>query len=209
MAEFSLSRENRAKVVQQLLKDRSLCERFLADPKGTLSSELKTELPAALNIHVVRSDAETMNIVIPQRPPGLADDFDPSFPDTMDKILADPTLSDERKIHYRVRLVLVGKAWKDDAYRRALVDDPVRCVEEEFGVKVPANVTVQVFEEDAEHLYIDLPMTIAIPMVVGLDDAVVMAAVVTAGGAIVAAAITGAASIIVALIEAASKKQVA
>jgi hypothetical protein len=52
---------------------------------------------------------------------------------------------------------LIEKAWKDDAFRRALVRDPRGAVERELGGKLPAGLQVKVLAETPDTFYLVLP----------------------------------------------------
>jgi hypothetical protein len=52
---------------------------------------------------------------------------------------------------------LLDKAWKDAAFRRALVEDPTGTLERELGRTVPAEVTLTVLEETPTNRYLVLP----------------------------------------------------
>jgi Nitrile hydratase, alpha chain len=54
-------------------------------------------------------------------------------------------------------LGLIEKAWKDDAFRQALVTDPQGAVERELGGKLPAGIQVKVLAESADTFYLVLP----------------------------------------------------
>jgi hypothetical protein len=52
---------------------------------------------------------------------------------------------------------LVGRAWQDEAFRRALVADPNGTLERDLGVRVPERVALAVVEETPTNRYIVLP----------------------------------------------------
>jgi hypothetical protein len=52
---------------------------------------------------------------------------------------------------------LIDRAAKDDAFRRALLDDPKGTLERELGVRLPAGVGLTVLEETATNRYLVLP----------------------------------------------------
>jgi hypothetical protein len=52
---------------------------------------------------------------------------------------------------------LLDRAWKDAAFRRALLEDPKGTLEREFKVKLPAGVSLTVLEETATGRYLVLP----------------------------------------------------
>jgi Nitrile hydratase, alpha chain len=53
---------------------------------------------------------------------------------------------------------LVAKTWKDESFKQQLLSNPKAVIEKEFGVQLPAELNVQIVEEDAQTLYINLPM---------------------------------------------------
>jgi hypothetical protein len=52
---------------------------------------------------------------------------------------------------------LIDKAWKDPAFRRALIEDPNGTLERELGLTVPAGVSLTVLEETPTNRYLVLP----------------------------------------------------
>ena len=120
-----------------------------------------------------------------------------------------PNLNDAQKAVIRGQLTLVAKAWKDEAYKQALVDSPRETVQKEFGVEVPEDIKLSFLAEDASNVYLQLPpdvenvelsdeqlesvaggeavITVAVIGAVGLG----IAAGITAGGAMGAAGIGG------------------
>jgi Nitrile hydratase, alpha chain len=52
---------------------------------------------------------------------------------------------------------LIEKAWKDDAFRQALLTEPQGVVERELGGKLPAGLQVKLVEESADTFYLVLP----------------------------------------------------
>jgi hypothetical protein len=56
-----------------------------------------------------------------------------------------------------IELQLIEKAWKDDAFRQALLTDPQGAVETELGGKLPGGRQVKVVEESADTFYLVLP----------------------------------------------------
>jgi hypothetical protein len=53
---------------------------------------------------------------------------------------------------------VVAKAWKDEKFKKELMSNPKALLNREFGVEIPDNVNVKVVEENANNLYIILPM---------------------------------------------------
>jgi hypothetical protein len=56
-----------------------------------------------------------------------------------------------------VELQLIEKAWKDAAFRQALLTDPQGALERELGGQLPAGVQVKVLQESADTCYLVLP----------------------------------------------------
>ncbi|ACC81664.1 NHLP leader peptide family RiPP precursor [Nostoc punctiforme] len=54
---------------------------------------------------------------------------------------------------------IVAKAWKDEGYKQELLTNPKAIIEREFGVEFPAEVSVQVLEENSTSLYFVLPIS--------------------------------------------------
>jgi Nitrile hydratase, alpha chain len=52
---------------------------------------------------------------------------------------------------------LLDKAWKDPAFRRALLEDPRGAIERELQVELPAGVGLTVLEETPTQRYLVLP----------------------------------------------------
>jgi hypothetical protein len=52
---------------------------------------------------------------------------------------------------------LIDRAWKDEAFRRALIEDPKGTLERELQVKVPEGVSLTVLEETPTQRYLVLP----------------------------------------------------
>jgi hypothetical protein len=57
---------------------------------------------------------------------------------------------------------IVKKAAKDEAFRARLVKDPAATIQKEFGVQIPAGVTVRVHENSATVINLVLPSPIEV-----------------------------------------------
>ncbi|MCF4965701.1 NHLP leader peptide family RiPP precursor [Nostoc sp. CMAA1605] len=53
---------------------------------------------------------------------------------------------------------IIARAWKSDAYKQELLENPKAVIAREFDVEIPAEVSVQVLEETPTNLYFVLPM---------------------------------------------------
>ena len=56
-----------------------------------------------------------------------------------------------------VREFIVGKATRNDEFRKALVADPLGTVTAELGVRLPDGIDVEVHEETHDSLHLVLP----------------------------------------------------
>ena len=75
---------------------------------------------------------------------------------------------------------LIAKAWKDPKFRQSLIQNPRSVISKEFGVEIPADISVNVLEETANSLYLVLP---ASPAAVGGGELSDMELEAIAGGA--------------------------
>lgn len=64
---------------------------------------------------------------------------------------------------------ILARAAKDPAFRQQLLRDPKGTIAKEFGVAIPANVTLQVHEETETVRHLILPKVVQ-PQAVVLDD---------------------------------------
>jgi hypothetical protein len=53
---------------------------------------------------------------------------------------------------------LVAKAWKNESFKQELLNNPKSVIAQEFGVEIPKQLNIEVMEEDANTLFITLPM---------------------------------------------------
>jgi hypothetical protein len=53
---------------------------------------------------------------------------------------------------------IIARAWKSEAYKQELLENPKAVIAREFNVELPAEVSVQVLEETPTNLYFVLPM---------------------------------------------------
>ncbi|MBD2207946.1 NHLP leader peptide family natural product precursor [Calothrix sp. FACHB-1219] len=53
---------------------------------------------------------------------------------------------------------IIARAWKSDAYKQELLENPKAVIAREFDVELPAEVSVQVLEETPTNLYFVLPI---------------------------------------------------
>ena len=64
-------------------------------------------------------------------------------------------MSDEQNVNLEAKLI--ARAWQDDAFRQALVNDPKATIEREFGTRIPEGVNVHVHEQSENSLHLVVP----------------------------------------------------
>jgi hypothetical protein len=52
---------------------------------------------------------------------------------------------------------LIARAWKDEAFKKRLLENPKRVFEDELGVKLPDGLQIKILEETGGQLYLVLP----------------------------------------------------
>jgi hypothetical protein len=52
---------------------------------------------------------------------------------------------------------LIGKAMKDETFRKQLIENPGAAIEAETGMKIPDMFKIKVLEEDPQTVYLILP----------------------------------------------------
>ena len=66
---------------------------------------------------------------------------------------------------------LIGKALKDEAFRKQLLENPKVAIEREMGMKVPESMNIKIMEEDPQTIYLVLPYVFARETQVELSEA--------------------------------------
>lgn len=64
-------------------------------------------------------------------------------------------------------LDIIVKAWRDEKFRKNLLENPKKAIEHEFNISVPSDVTISVHEESDQSLHLIVP---AIPSDFEADD---------------------------------------
>lgn len=54
-------------------------------------------------------------------------------------------------------LDIIVKAWRDEAFRQALIKNPKQAIEKEFDIKVPKDMDISVHEENEHSLHLIVP----------------------------------------------------
>jgi len=69
------------------------------------------------------------------------------------------TQQEQAQTRQDIEARIIAKAWKDEAYKQELLSNPKAIIEREFGVEFPADVNVQVLEENPTSLHFVLPIS--------------------------------------------------
>jgi len=72
-------------------------------------------------------------------------------------------LSKQTQTRRDIESQIIAKAWKDEAYKQKLFSNPKAVIEQEFNIQLPAEIKVQVKEENPTSLYFVLPIPPEIP----------------------------------------------
>src|SRR4029077_12413685 len=54
--------------------------------------------------------------------------------------------------------IVTERAWKDDEFRRRLDSDPRAALEQSFGMRIPADVSVSIHEESPSEVHLVIPV---------------------------------------------------
>jgi nitrile hydratase alpha subunit len=67
------------------------------------------------------------------------------------------TIQPQGSTHRDMGEALIRKCWKDPAFQKAIVSDPRGVIEKQLGQKLPPNLKIVIYEEDANTLHFSLP----------------------------------------------------
>ena len=63
---------------------------------------------------------------------------------------------EERRLREEIRVKIIARAWKDDAFKNKLLASPKEAFRE-YGIEMPDNVAIKVICEEANQSYFILP----------------------------------------------------
>jgi hypothetical protein len=151
-----LTSEQAHRIVLQAMREPSFKQALLDHPHATIEQELGVTVPAGKTVHVMQAEAQTLSIVIPQRPVDWPADL--SVEDAMARLLGDrPEMDEQTRKAADMQLRLTAKAWQDERFREDLERHPKATVAQALDVELPEDLNLQVLIEDAEHQYLLLP----------------------------------------------------
>lgn len=56
-----------------------------------------------------------------------------------------------------LKVQIIKKAWEDPAFKKSLLSEPKKAINEAFGVEIPAEIQLKVVEESPTLYYLTLP----------------------------------------------------
>jgi hypothetical protein len=110
-------------VVVKAMRDRTFKQLLLDNPNAAIESELGVTVPAGQALHVVQAEAQTLSIVMPQRPVNWPSAL--SLEDATARLLGDlPAIDEKARRATEMRLQIITKAWCDETFLQGLRRDP-------------------------------------------------------------------------------------
>lgn len=68
-------------------------------------------------------------------------------------------LTEEQKKGQEVFFRIISEAWENEDFKKSLLENPEKSLEEFFGTKPPINKKIKVTDQsDSEYLYINIPI---------------------------------------------------
>jgi len=154
-----LNAEQANHVAVKAMRDQSFKQVLLDHPNATIERELGVTVPAGKTLKVVPGQAQTLSIVIPQRPADWSSEL--SSEDAMARLLGDlPTTDEKTRKAAAMQLQIIAKAWCDETFLQDLRRDPKVAVARELAVALPEELNLQFFVEDADVQYLILPLDV-------------------------------------------------
>ena len=143
-------------VLAKAIRDQTFRQTLRQTPHAAIEQELGVTVPAGKTVQVVQAEAQTLSIVIPQRPVDWPADL--SVEDAMARLRRDrPEMDEQTRKATDMQLRLTAKAWQDERFREDLERHPKATVAQALDVELPEDLNLQVLIEDAEHQYLVLP----------------------------------------------------
>ena len=66
-------------------------------------------------------------------------------------------MTQQKKGRRELESELIAKAWKDEAFKQELINNPKAVYTRELGQQLPENLIIRVVEETADTIYLALP----------------------------------------------------
>ncbi|NDJ53391.1 MAG: NHLP leader peptide family natural product precursor [Chloroflexi bacterium] len=135
------------RIIEHAMQDSSFRQKLVDNPRAAVKEFLGVELPSELNLHVLETTPSQYHIVVPKKPQAI-DGM------TVDEVRTYLSEGGEVGPHH----TLFAKVWADPEFQSALNSQPKATIEHELGLNLPDGVQVSVHYEDADDLYLVLPL---------------------------------------------------
>lgn len=147
-------------LITRALKDESFRAELIANPKVVIEQEIGSKLPDELEVTVLEETEDTIYMVLPCNPyEGLSEEelkasLGMTYEDVALWVLEQQrnTLLDEES-----SVEIIARGWKDNMFQQEFLCNP-KIIIEEFGIKIPEDLNLQVIKEKLKLLYMTIPL---------------------------------------------------
>jgi hypothetical protein len=147
-------------LITRALKDESFRAELIANPKAVIEQEIGSKLPDELEITVLEETEDTIYMVLPCNPyEGLSEEelqanLGMTYEDVALWVLEQQrnTLLDET-----TSVEIIARGWNDNMFQQEFLCNP-KIIIEEFGIKIPEDLNLQVIKEKQKLLYMTIPL---------------------------------------------------
>lgn len=133
-------------IIAKAWKDETFKQALLSDPKAILAQELGTTFPDDLRVTVVEAEPNSFYLRLPAKP------------EVADSLPLSDLVQSLSQTEGEVIATLIAKSWKDAAFKQSLLSDPKAALASVVGSELPADLIVEVLEEDPNTLVMVLPI---------------------------------------------------
>lgn len=146
-------------LIVRCFEDKEFYQELLANPKGAIGKEFKTQLPQNIEIQVVQETETTLYMVLPCNPYQLSEEKLKNFVGMTYEDVALWVYQDIRStlLDEKSSVTLLSRFWKDEDFKQKLLENPKVVIEKELGRTVAEDIHISVLVEAPDLLYIVLP----------------------------------------------------
>jgi acyl carrier protein len=141
----------RARLIARAWQDADFKSKLLGNPKAAIEQEFGIELPAEMTVTVVEDTPTRMHLALPVNPLVPPEE-------RQDAEQGETAAPSPRRAHKDLKARLIARAWQDADFKSKLLGNPKAAIEQEFGIELPADMTVTVVEDTPTHLHLVLPV---------------------------------------------------
>lgn len=148
-------------IIAKALKDEEFRKVLCNDAKTAISQLFEIELPQTMSIHVVEETGKVAYLILPQNPyEGVTEsELTATLGMNLEEIAA--WVLEQQKVllfeDKQVNIQLIARAWRDPSFKKLLFADPILLIQQELGVKLQEDISIEVLEETANNIFIVLP----------------------------------------------------